>query len=274
MTDLFRALMILLPLTYGVSLVLYIVYFNVNNDKYRRQAYALVVAGVVLHLMYLALKGWYFRYFPITNTFESFSMIAISTSIIYLLLERIQKEGKTGLFFMSIAFIFQLVASMFMKDGASHNALLSNPMFGFHTISTLLGITALAISALYGLMYWMLAKEIKAHRFGTTYNNLPPLETIEDMGRTASVIGLVLLGLGILLGHFWAYRMLGYFFTIDPKIIVADLAWLSYAIGWFWVIRGNLAGLRMSRIAFWGFFVFFFSMILINLLGDTFHKFV
>jgi hypothetical protein len=65
----------------------------------------------------------------------------------------------------------------------------------------------------------------------------------------------------------------GHFFILDAKMIVADLAWLAYSIGWIFVVRYRLSGLRMSRIAFWGFLIFFISMIFINIFGDTFHKF-
>mgnify|MGYP005619873531 CR=1 FL=1 len=251
----------------------YLVYFNSGKQYSRQYGYLTVAIAATFHIIYLVGRGLHNRHFPITNTFESFSMLAMSIALIYLLLEKIRHEGKTGLFFIGIAFLFQLFASTFMIDESAHNLLLANPIFGIHTLFTLLGLTALAISAIYGLMYWMLAKEIKAHRFGKIYTNLPPLKSVEDLGRTASLIGLILLGIGILLGHYMASLEFGYFFVLDAKMIVADLAWLAYTIGWIFVVRYRLSGLRMSRIAFWGFVIFFISMIFINIFGDTFHKF-
>jgi HemX protein len=264
---------IITPVLYGVALFSYWLYFLNGNQKIHGVGYASVAAAVLLHIVFLIGRGLQYGHFPITSTYESFSMIALSIAIIYLMIEKIRHEGKTGLFFIGIAFLFQFVASLFISEESPHNLLLANPIFGIHTLFTLLGLTALAISALYGLMYWMLAKEIKAHRFGKIYTNLPPLESVEDLGRTASLIGLILLGLGILLGHYMASLEFGHFFILDAKMIVADLAWLAYSIGWIFVVRYRLSGLRMSRIAFWGFLIFFISMIFINIFGDTFHKF-
>ena len=273
MTQLIKALNVLLPLLYGLALVLYGLYFNTKQTGTGRWASRLLILGVLAHLGYLVTKGFYFSYFPITNSFESFSLVAFDVAVIYLIIEAVNKEGKTGLFFIAIVFLFQVVSSMFIENNGEHSELLSNPMFGIHTFLTLLGVSALAISAIYGLMYWMLAKEIKAHRFGAIYEGLPSLESLESMGRTASLAGLITLGLGIFLGHLWAYKILGYFFKTDPKIVITDLAWISYAIGWLVVWRKKLSGLRLSRWAFWGFIMFFVSIMIVNMVGTSFHHF-
>ena len=273
MTQTIKAINVLLPLLYGLALVLYALYFSTKQSGTGKWASRLLLAGIVVHLGYLVFKGLYFEYFPITNSFESFSMIAFDVAVIYYIIERLNKEGKTGLFFMAIVFLFQVVSSMFIENTGEHSELLSNPMFGIHTSLTLLGVSALAVSALYGLMYWMLAKEIKAHRFGVIYEGMPALERLENMGRMASLAGLVTLGLGIFLGHLWAYKILGYFFKADPKIVITDVAWISYAVGWLIVWRRGLSGLRLSRWAFWGFILFFVAIMVVNMLGNTFHKF-
>jgi len=131
----------------------------------------------------------------------------------------------------------------------------------------------MAVAAIYSLMYWMLAKEIKAHRFGSIYQGLPTLETLEGMGRAASLAGLVVLGLGIFLGHLWAYKILGYFYSFDPKIVITDIAWLGYLIGWAIVRLRGLGGLRTSQWAFWGFIALFTSLVIVNIFATTFHRF-
>ncbi|MCF7841104.1 MAG: cytochrome c biogenesis protein [Candidatus Marinimicrobia bacterium] len=273
MTQAIKAINVLLPLIYGISLGLYIQYFSAKHSGTGKLASRLLLTGIVLHLAYLVSKGIFYQYFPITNSFESFSMIAFDVALIYYFIERLIREDKTGLFFLTIVFLFQIVSSMFIVNDGIHSELLSNPMFGIHTSLTLLGLSALAVSALYGLMYWMLAKEIKGHRFGAIYEGLPALETLENMGRMASLAGLIMLGFGIFLGHLWAYKILGYFFKADPKIVITDIAWLAYAIGWVFVWKRGLSGLRLSRLAFWGFILFFLAIMVVNILGDTFHKF-
>ncbi len=269
-----QALNVLIPLVYGISLGLYITYFLINNPTLGKLASRFLLLGILLHIMFFGSKWAHFKYFPIADSFASLSMLALSIALIYYILEKIVKEGKTGIFFLSITFMFQLISSMFIRSGPITNQLLLDPKFGIHTTFTLLGISSLAISALYGLMYIMLAKEIKSHRFSAIYDGLPSLETIETMARNATAVGIILLGFGIFMGHLWAYKVLGYFFKPDPKIIATDIAWLVYIAGWIIVKIKNLHGLRIRIISFVGFLLFFVTIILINFLSATFHKFI
>lgn len=229
---------------------------------------------ILLHIVHLISQGVYYQIFPIANVFASMSMFALDVALIYYVIEKKTKECRTGIFFLGIIFGFQLFSSMFISFGEPTNNLLRNPTFGVHTTFTILGISALAIAALYSLMYLMLAKEIKRHRFGLIYDGLPALETLENMARYATGVGIILLGVGILLGHFWAYKVLGYFFILDVKIIVSDIAWLVYASGWFYVKFKGLHGLRMSQVSIWGFIFFFVILVIGNILDSTFHQFI
>jgi len=44
-------------------------------------------------------------------------------------------------------------------------------------------------------------------------------------------------------------------------------------VGWLVVWRRGLSGLRLSRWAFWGFILFFMAIMVVNILGNTFHSF-
>lgn len=274
MQQIIQALNVLIPLVYAISLGFYMSYFLVKNPTLGKFASRFLLLGIVLHIVFFGSKWAHFRYFPIADSFASLSMLALSIALLYYILEKIVKEGRTGVFFLSITFIFQLISSMFIRSGPVTNQLLSDPKFGIHTTFTLLGISSLAISALYGLMYIMLAKGIKSHRFDAIYDGFPSLETLETMARNATTVGIILLGFGILLGHLWAYKVLGYFFKPDPKIIVTDIAWLVYMTGWVIVKIKRLHGFRMGVISLVGFLLFFISMIMVNLLSSTFHKFI
>lgn len=273
MYHLIQSLAVLLPLFYAASLGLYMAYFYSKSESLGKVASRLFLSGILLHVVYLVTQGIYFKFFPISSSFASMSMLALDIGLIYYIIEKKVKEGRTGFFFLGIIFLFQVISSMFATAKATSNELLSNPWFGVHATVTIMGISALAISALYGLMYLMLAKEIKRHRFGPIYDGLPSLEIIETMGRYATAVGIIILGVGILLGHLWAYNVLGYFFKADTKIIVTDVAWLAYFLGWVIAKVKRLHGLRMSAITLGGFLVFFVTMMLINLLSSTFHKF-
>lgn len=274
MLQLINSLNVLLPLVYGASFGLYTAYFFAHQKSLGVSASRVLLTGIILHLTLLVSHGLHYSFFPISTSFASMSMLALDIALIYYFVERIVKEGRTGIFFLGIVFCLQLISSMFIKIGGTTNELLSNPMFGIHTTLTILGISALAISAVYALMYIMLSKEMKKHRFGLMYKGLPSMEILESMARYATGTGIITLGIGIFLGHIWAWKVFGYFFQSDLKIIATDFAWIVYALGWLIVKVKNIGGYRVSLIALWGFILFFMSIVAINLLGFTFHQFV
>ncbi len=265
---------VLLPLIYGVALGMYAWHFFQNTSKIGEYASRTLLTAIVLHLVYLVSQGVHFRIFPVATIFASMSMFALNISVIYLIIERISKDRKTGIFFLIIIFCFQLCSSMLITFESPTNSILSNPMFGIHTTLTLFGVSALAISALYSIMYLMLAKEIKRHRFGLIYDGLPALETLENMSRYATGAGIIFLGAGLFTGHLWSYKVLGYFFKYDVKIIASDVAWFFYLFGWILVKIRHLHGLKMSRVAIGGFLAFIIILFVANFVDTTFHSFI
>lgn len=269
-----NSLNVLLPLLYGSVFTLYILFFFQKSDLLKKYASLGLLFTIVVHILYLAFQGIQYNQFPISTVFSSLSMLGLDIALIYYIIEKRLKEGRTGIFFLGIVFLLQLIASMFNTGIPEPNEILSNPMFGIHTTSTIFGISALAIAALYSLMYLMLAKDIKKHRFGVIYNGLPSLEIMETMARVATGFGLILLGIGIFLGHLWAYKVIGYFIWPDPKIIISDIAWFAYLIGWIFVHFRKVRGIRMSFISVIGFLIFFITLTMANFLQTTFHNFV
>ena len=273
MIALIHSLNVLLPLVYGFSLLGYADSFRTGDARAAGRASTALAVGVLLHAVYLVLRGIAFAHFPITHFLESFSMIAFCVAAIHLVVERRVQEGNTGVFFGGIVFGFQLVSSMFLEDRREVHPLLSNPLFGIHTTLTLVGVAALATSAVHGTLYLMLSKNIRRHRFGVIYDRLPPLDTLEGMARSAIKIGLVVLGAGILLGHLWAQRTLGTFLPIDAKVLTTDALWIAYVAGFLAVRRLGWAGLRMGHFTVWSFVGYFAAMVVLNTLVASFHRF-
>ncbi len=263
---------VLLPLLYGAALLFYVFYLSSGSIISGRFGQKFLGISLAIHLAYFIARS-NFAYFPINNSYDSLSMVAACIALIYFIIERGTGEGKTGAFFISITFVFQAVASMFHVDIIEIPELLSNPIFGIHVFLTLTGISALAISGIYGLMYWMLARQIKSHNLGIIYKGMPPLDRLETMGRLSSVLGLISLGLGLLMGHFYAFKMLDTFFPADLKIIINDVAWLIYLLGWIIVKMKNYSGLRMSKLSFWGFIGFAMAIMAANFISTSFHRF-
>jgi len=268
-----HSLNVLLPLVYGGALLAYAGFFRSEERGTGRVATTVLAGGLALHAVYLVARGIAVQHFPIMNFLEALSLVAFCIALIYFAIERRAREGNTGVFFVAIVFALQLVSSMFVEDTRSIHRLLSNPLFGIHTTLTVLGISALAVAGIYGMLYLMLAMEMKRHRFGVIYDRLPPLDTLEIMATFALTAGVVVLGGGILLGHLWAARTLGTFFPLDAKVIVTDLTWAVYALALLAVRVRGWSGFRMGHFALWTSLAYFSSTVLVNVFASSFHKF-
>jgi ABC-type uncharacterized transport system permease subunit len=239
----------------------------------KRAKTPILVVTLVVHVFYLASRTVAFRHPPVTTVFEIFSVLAFSVSVTYLIIELRSHRKETGYFILNIAFFFQLISTLFIKDTPQVPEILRSMFFGAHVSSALLGYAAITIAGAYGLMYLMLYHEMKATRFGVIYKKLPTLESLERMAVTAIKLVFVLLGIAIAFGIVWlslVYHGTHYF---DPKLIGTVIVWLMYG---FLVVAKKFFGMQGRRVmvlCIAGLLVSLFSMTIINIFFSEFHKF-
>lgn len=273
MLPLIQVLEVLLPILYGGAFVLYLREFLRGSEGSRFLGPQLLYSTVAVHGAYLVLRSVVFYHFPISNRAEFMSVTALCVGLLYAFLETRHKESQTGVFFISIAFLFQLIASFLMENTTAHPLLHENPVYGLHVIFMVFGFASLAISALYALMYIMLAKQLKSRSLGVIFQRLPPLNTLENMSRLATICGIVLLGVGLGAGHFVAVWVLEDFNLLDPKILITYIAWFAYVVGFIIAKWRGLSGLRMGYLNLFGYLGLIVSMIVVNTFLTSFHSF-
>lgn len=268
------ALNILLPTLYALAVADYALLFFRNDPFAEKSTHWLLPVIGTLHALDLLLRGFHFGHFPAATVFEAFSVLAFSILVIYLLIEWRARVRTTGLFIVAIVFLFQVVSSAFISSPPSFNPLLANPTFILHASTALLGYSGMAISAVYGLLYLMLFYDIKQHRFGLIYKQLPSLEVMSGFTYRAAILGFIFLSVSIVLGLGLLAKVYGTYWRWDPKLGVTFLAWLIYGLC---VAAGRLWGWSARRVAFTslaGFAVIVFSLVVVNLLFTSFHGFL
>ena len=163
---------------------------------------------------------------PITSVFEIMSLLAASITVAYVYIEWRTHTSNTGTFILLLAFAFQTVSSLFIRDNIAIPEYLHSLVLGFHVSAALLGYTGISLSAVYGFLYLMLYHEIKSTRFGLIYSRLPSLETLETMSHRSEVFGFAMLSIAIGIGLLWLPRVFDSFSYWDPKLVgtLVDLA--------------------------------------------------
>lgn len=268
-----KILNILLPFLYCLTFLVYLYDFVKEKNRFANSKRIFLFVTLLTHAIYLLVRTVEFNHPPITNVFEIFTVLAFAISCSYFILELLTDIRGTGLFIIIFSIIFQLISSIFIQDLLQVREVLRNRMLGLHVISALLGYSGITISAVYGILFWILYKEIKLNRFGLIFERLPSLDVLEQLSFYSVVIGFVLFSIAITIGVVWLPSAFPNFNYFDPKLTVTAVIWLIYGLGILSKIVGGWHGKKVIVFSIAGFCLAIFSMLLTNFLAKSFHSF-
>lgn len=266
-------LVVLMPLLYAGVIVVYGLSFFGTRPALDIIKSRLLTAVVFIHVGYVVLRTIAFDHPPVTTIFEIMTMLALCISLGYAYIELRTNARNTGFFILILAFVFQTVSSLFIKDLTEIAPILRSRLLGFHVSAALLGYTAISLSAAYGLLYLMLYHEIKSTRFGLIYKRLPNLETLEKMSHKSEVFGFWMLTVAIVIGLVWLPMAFENFSYWDPKLIGSLVIWFIYAVGLTAKWSLGWQGRKTMILTLVGFGFVFLSMTVINMYMSGFHSF-
>ncbi len=263
----------LLPLLYlGAVTIYYSIFFNKKKELERYTIHVLIFL-IAFHGISIIFRLLALQMLPLTTIFDSFSFLAFSLLAVYLPIELSIKNKSTGIFVLTLAFIFKTVSSFHFKWNIETNEILANPTYAIHAAMTVIGYTALSLSAIYAILYLVQHRKMKRKKFDLLSMQLPPLTYLERMSIRSVFIGIILMGVGILLGHFQALAVLGKFWLSDPKIIITDLIFLFYFLGYVVSQTLKLRGRWMAVISLTGYVFLLSSAIALVVASKSFHVF-
>jgi ABC-type uncharacterized transport system permease subunit len=261
----------LLPMLYLAAVAAYVTDFVKGDPAAIRAARRLMEVTLTCHLLYLGLRTVHEQHVPLTGAPELMSMVALSAAFVYVVVERFTGVERTGAFMVVFPFLLQTFASAFVVEHQPFPALLRSPLFALHTVAAVLGYVALGVSAVYGVMFLLLHRELKGGRFGTIFNRLPPLESLARMNRRAAAIGVVFLAVTIAGGTLWASREFPGF-TSDPKFLITVSIWAIYLLALVLHAVARWNSRRTVGLSLAGFALLLVSMLATRLL-PSFHAF-
>lgn len=262
-----------LPVLYITTTWLYGRAFFKDNALARKLKTKFLILTLILHFIYLVLRTAELKHPPVTSVFELLCVLGFSLSLAYVLIETLTKIKNTGFFALLISSILVVIAGIFSKDiyGFEHDVL-KNELLALHVTSALVGYSAFALSAIYGLLYIMLYHKLRTRTFDTVYKNLPNLEIIESLLYKSTFVGFIALTFVIIVGFIWLPRAFKNFSYTDAKLIGTFIIWLIYG-GWLGIRRvKNFTGKKSAVMSIVGFIIVFVLMAFANVLSG-FHRF-
>ena len=267
-----------LPLGYLASLLAYVGVFAEKGPAIERAATPLTWGVVLVHAAYLMLAAIAFQHMPTANTWESLSFIAFAVALVYLVLEWRQGERSTGVFLLGAAVLFQTLSSAFVTHTREVPEILRSPMFAVHVTAALLGYVALAVSAIYGVMYLLQYRQLKNRHVGLLFQRLPNLETLSRLNIGALSLGWIGLTVAILAGVVWATTLelageLEGSFLTDAKFLLTATLWALYGLclGGRYLLRW--ANRTLATVSVVGFALMLASSLMVTLVLPSFHDF-
>lgn len=263
----------LLPSIYISALFIYALIFFGRLKRPEKYTHLVLIILLTIHGIGIFTRGVYLNQVPLTSKYDALSFIAFAIVFIYLFLEINFKNKATGFIVLVLPFLFVSITSIYSNWMPINNKLLQNQYFIVHVIMTLIGYTALSISAIYALMYVLLNHNLKKRKLGLVYKNLPSLMLLEKMSIRSVQIGIILLGIGIFHGHLRSQEMIGYFWPNDLKIYISDAIWVIYAVGLLVTTVKNWRGIKMAVLSIAVFIILVVSNVLMHFYSDTFHQF-
>ena len=266
---------VLLPVFYALTTLAYGVAFFRDDELAKRWQSRLLLTTALLHFLAIGLHTARYGHCMVTTIYEMMSLVAFTVLATYTLIEFRTKVKGTGFFLVSLAALFEFVSAVTVQlpVSAPTNPVLSNLGIGLHVSAAVFGFGAIAISAVYGMLYLFLHRALKKGDFGSFFKHLPSLESLERLSAVAMALGFVFLTVAIFIGAVWLPRVFSQFSYVDPKLVATAAVWVLYACVLVAKYALRLDGKRVVTLSLAGFVLSLLSFTVVNAFFSTFHRF-
>ena len=185
-----------------------------------------VAAGVGLHVGAVTRYTLTFGELPLVGLGPSLSMLALHTGIGLVGALTLREGERVGIVLLPLAIVLQATALAVGIRPSGTAPDFRGGWFMLHAGLGLAGVVGMALAAATGWLYLAQFRELKAKRMGRLFHFLPPLVTLDRLGRLGARSGFVLLTLSLALGWAWTVRFRGTFGQDKAEMWWGLFSWL------------------------------------------------
>lgn len=262
---------------YTIAMSLFLGYLGSRRETLSRVAVMSIWAGVVTHIMSLAVRTINARvipehrfYVPWSNWFESFSFFALVIAITFLVIEWRRGLPILGAFVSPLIFAAMLTAlhSPFGTEIPALAPALQSYWMAVHVPVMFLSYAAFALAFAVGLAYLIQERQLKSRHPSAIVFRLPSLEELDGLIYRVIRWAFPILTLGVLLGARWAYDAWGRYWGWDAKETWALITWLVYLIYLHMRLVVGWRGRKTAYLSLAGFGFVLFTYVGVNYLSS------
>jgi HemX protein len=263
----------ILPILYLAAIYVYYLIFSERRKSWAKKTTLFLSIILIIHGIEIGLRHAVLKTMPLSTVHDALSFMAFSVLFVYMIIELRLKDRGSGIFILFFAFLLELISLLNLSWEVETNELLSSQTFFIHASLSVMGYTAMSLSTLYAIMYIIQNHNLKKRNLGKLFNQLPALSFLEKMSIQSAFMGIILLGIGLLLGHIQAEAIMGEFWPNDVKVIATDIVWVLYLMGYIVAQILRFHGKKMAYLSITGYFILVVGGFLIVYLTETFHEF-
>lgn len=260
MTHLFFSLTLGL---YSCATAAYLACLLHTSPTLTKWASRLLATGCIAHILSTVHLASTEKHLPLTNMQESLSFFSLMIIVAFLIFERRYKVTTLGSFVTPVALVMLAVSSTLHEGSRQLPPILQSNWFWIHALLAFVSYAAFTIAFGVAVIYLIQRHFLKTKHFGSLFQKLPPLETLDEISYRCFAIGFPLLTIAIISGAIWSEKAMGSYWVWDPKQTWSLITWFIYAallhgrltIGW----RGKRAAI-LSIIGFAVLLITFFGM--------------
>lgn len=215
--------------------------------------YTAIVAGYLLQMFGLYLRGRAVGGCPLGNTFEIYQFTAWSAITLYLCIGVTFRSSLLGYFTACFAAVLTLASLAIPSwDPALRTHIFGgNPWIELHAALAVFSYGVFGLLALTSLMFLLRNYSLKSKQLGGWFSFLPSILDLDHISVRLLAAGVTLLGASLAVGSVYWLRDTA---TVNvSKLVLTGAVWLAYAIGLGLRLRGVLLARRFAWTCLWLF---------------------
>ncbi|MFP4158981.1 MAG: c-type cytochrome biogenesis protein CcsB [Desulfobacterales bacterium] len=239
---------------------------------YNRGAYALVLAGFLIHSVLLGIDYADKGSLPVHNLHQNLWFAGWVLAGVFLALRPRIRLNILGVFAAPLITLITAAAFFVPDTPMQTQSELSGVWLTVHVLVIFIGEACLALACGTGILYLIQERNIKDKKHRFFFRRLPSLELLDSTGYTFVAVGFTALTAGLITGFIYAHQVWGHFWTWDPKEVWSGVTWLIYAALLHERIVAGWRGRRAAILAIIGFCAMLFTFLGVNFLLEGHHN--
>lgn len=217
---------------YGIAMIYSLFLWRKGFQRDDWVVYGIIGAGLVLHTIAMARRGFSLQQCPITNLYEATAFIMWTMVVGYLVVGLWQRFRFIGAFASPLLFvlgIFALFPDMDPELPAGKHQF-SGALSSLHKALLLLSFGGFGLSAVGAVMYLTQENDLKLHKFRAILSKLPSLERLESAITCLLWVAFGLLTAGLIASSAYLHKTKNVWFKADPEMLWTLGIWFFYLI--------------------------------------------